>query len=291
MYSMGRDRVLPRRLGGSTRRGSPRSRDPRPDRLHRRVGIGVGLARPRGHRRLRLYRRDRHRRHRPGLPCQLRGADPLLLALAGAQRGHPRVLPVARGARPALPAVRRQQARSVLPVQPGARTSSWSGWSPASRSSSTTAPRPRRRSPPWAASSPRTTCRWTTQPESLLTARARRSSTRCEEPAPEVGGDAVDPGRGQGGLHRPARAGRPGAHRAAAHRHAARLRRGRRALRPARHRPLDADASRPGSPPCWPRPRAGVLVVHVQNAALPGRRSDSPAQIRFNMRMHQAASG
>jgi len=33
----------------------------------------------------------------------------------------------------------------------------------------------------------------------------------------------------------------------------------------------------------------GVLVVHVQNTALPGRRSDSPAQIRFNMRMHEAA--
>jgi nicotinamidase-related amidase len=35
--------------------------------------------------------------------------------------------------------------------------------------------------------------------------------------------------------------------------------------------------------------RAGVLVVHVQNTALPGRLSDSPAQIRFNMRMHQGA--
>jgi nicotinamidase-related amidase len=34
---------------------------------------------------------------------------------------------------------------------------------------------------------------------------------------------------------------------------------------------------------------ADVLVVHVQNTALPGRRSDSPAQIRFNMRMHEAA--
>ena len=33
----------------------------------------------------------------------------------------------------------------------------------------------------------------------------------------------------------------------------------------------------------------GVLVVHVQNTALPGRRSDSPAQIRFNLRMHEAA--
>jgi nicotinamidase-related amidase len=33
----------------------------------------------------------------------------------------------------------------------------------------------------------------------------------------------------------------------------------------------------------------GVLVVHVQNTALPRRRSDSPAQLRFNMRMHEAA--
>ena len=32
-----------------------------------------------------------------------------------------------------------------------------------------------------------------------------------------------------------------------------------------------------------------VLVVHLQNTALPGRRSDSPAQIRFNLRMHRAA--
>ena len=33
----------------------------------------------------------------------------------------------------------------------------------------------------------------------------------------------------------------------------------------------------------------GVLVVHVQNTALPGRRSDSPAQLRFNLRMHEVA--
>jgi nicotinamidase-related amidase len=33
----------------------------------------------------------------------------------------------------------------------------------------------------------------------------------------------------------------------------------------------------------------GVLVVHVQNTALPGRLSDSPAQIRFNLRMHEQA--
>lgn len=31
---------------------------------------------------------------------------------------------------------------------------------------------------------------------------------------------------------------------------------------------------------------AGVLVVHVAMTTLPGRRSDSPAQIRFNLRMH-----
>lgn len=35
--------------------------------------------------------------------------------------------------------------------------------------------------------------------------------------------------------------------------------------------------------------RAGVLVLHLQNTALPGRRSDSPAQLRFNMRMHAHA--
>jgi nicotinamidase-related amidase len=34
--------------------------------------------------------------------------------------------------------------------------------------------------------------------------------------------------------------------------------------------------------------RAPVLVVHVQNTTLPGRLSDSPAQIRFNLRMHEA---
>jgi len=35
--------------------------------------------------------------------------------------------------------------------------------------------------------------------------------------------------------------------------------------------------------------RHGVLVVHVQNTALPNRMSDSPAQIRFNLRMHEGA--
>jgi nicotinamidase-related amidase len=35
--------------------------------------------------------------------------------------------------------------------------------------------------------------------------------------------------------------------------------------------------------------RDGVLVVHVQNTALPNRMSDSPAQIRFNLRMHEGA--
>jgi nicotinamidase-related amidase len=33
--------------------------------------------------------------------------------------------------------------------------------------------------------------------------------------------------------------------------------------------------------------RAGVLVIHVQNTTLPGRISDSPAQIRFNLRIHE----
>ena len=34
--------------------------------------------------------------------------------------------------------------------------------------------------------------------------------------------------------------------------------------------------------------RASTLVIHVQNTALPDRMSDSPAQIRFNLRMHAA---
>jgi nicotinamidase-related amidase len=33
----------------------------------------------------------------------------------------------------------------------------------------------------------------------------------------------------------------------------------------------------------------GTLVLHVQNTALPRRMSDSPAYIRFNLRMHEAA--
>ena len=37
--------------------------------------------------------------------------------------------------------------------------------------------------------------------------------------------------------------------------------------------------------------RNGILVVHVQNTALPGRMSDSPAQIHFNLRMHESARG
>lgn len=37
--------------------------------------------------------------------------------------------------------------------------------------------------------------------------------------------------------------------------------------------------------------RASVLVVHVQNTALPERLSDSPAQIRFNLRMHEDKRG
>jgi nicotinamidase-related amidase len=35
--------------------------------------------------------------------------------------------------------------------------------------------------------------------------------------------------------------------------------------------------------------RHGVLVIHIQNTALPDLMSDSPAQIRFNLRMHRAA--
>jgi nicotinamidase-related amidase len=35
--------------------------------------------------------------------------------------------------------------------------------------------------------------------------------------------------------------------------------------------------------------RHGVLVIHVQNTALPNRMSDSPPQIRFNLRMHERA--
>ena len=34
---------------------------------------------------------------------------------------------------------------------------------------------------------------------------------------------------------------------------------------------------------------ASLLVIHVQNTTLPGRMSDSPAQIRFNLRMHEGA--
>lgn len=34
---------------------------------------------------------------------------------------------------------------------------------------------------------------------------------------------------------------------------------------------------------------AGVLVMYIQMSTLPGRRSDSPAQIRFNMRLHLAS--
>lgn len=34
---------------------------------------------------------------------------------------------------------------------------------------------------------------------------------------------------------------------------------------------------------------AGLLIVHIQNTTLPGRKSDSPAQMRFNLRMHQGA--
>jgi nicotinamidase-related amidase len=34
---------------------------------------------------------------------------------------------------------------------------------------------------------------------------------------------------------------------------------------------------------------SGTLVLHLQHTALPGRRSDSPSYMRFNLRMHQAA--
>ena len=34
---------------------------------------------------------------------------------------------------------------------------------------------------------------------------------------------------------------------------------------------------------------SGMIVVHLQNTALPDRMSDSPAQIRFNLRMHKDA--
>ena len=36
---------------------------------------------------------------------------------------------------------------------------------------------------------------------------------------------------------------------------------------------------------------AGVTIVHLQNTALNGGSSDSPAQIRFNLRMHSTARG
>jgi nicotinamidase-related amidase len=32
---------------------------------------------------------------------------------------------------------------------------------------------------------------------------------------------------------------------------------------------------------------SGALVIHIQNTALPNRMSDSPAQIRFNLKMHE----
>jgi nicotinamidase-related amidase len=34
---------------------------------------------------------------------------------------------------------------------------------------------------------------------------------------------------------------------------------------------------------------SGIIVVHLQMTALPGRMGDSPSYIRFNLRMHQAA--
>ena len=35
--------------------------------------------------------------------------------------------------------------------------------------------------------------------------------------------------------------------------------------------------------------RSGTTIIHLQNTALAGRMSDSPAQIRFNLRMHKDA--
>jgi len=47
---------------------------------------------------------------------------------------------------------------------------------------------------------------------------------------------------------------------------------------------------RPGRGPASPAPsQAGATVIHLQNTALPARMSDSPAQIRFNLRMHKDA--
>src|SRR6204780_183374 len=34
---------------------------------------------------------------------------------------------------------------------------------------------------------------------------------------------------------------------------------------------------------------SGTMIVHLQNTALPGRMSDSPSYIRFNLRMHMGA--
>src|SRR3984893_17233078 len=34
---------------------------------------------------------------------------------------------------------------------------------------------------------------------------------------------------------------------------------------------------------------SATMIVHLQNTALPGRMSDSPSYIRFNLRMHEAA--
>jgi nicotinamidase-related amidase len=35
--------------------------------------------------------------------------------------------------------------------------------------------------------------------------------------------------------------------------------------------------------------QSGVMVLHLQNTALPDRMGDSPSQIRFNLRMHEAS--
>lgn len=50
------------------------------------------------------------------------------------------------------------------------------------------------------------------------------------------------------------------------------------------------ETSRPRTAALLQAARAhGVMVVHIQNTTLPGRMSDSPAQLRFNLRMHQGA--
>ena len=142
-----------------TRRCAPSSRRrSSPSSIGLAVGAWLG---PGATGLLRLHRRDRHRRHRPRVPRQQRRADPLLLAQAGAQRASPTSCCRSSASSPWPTRCTPWPAGPVLPVQPRALSSSWSGSSPASGCSCTTAPSLRRRSPPSARSSPRTTCRWT----------------------------------------------------------------------------------------------------------------------------------